>query len=138
MNENDDKLDLEGKPMFLTHDLKSVLQEVYDHYRSVCHTNDYLREENERLKSEQYRDEELTEMKKKYEKMHEDYYRGFPITKKEEEKIKQWMDTVVGKEPERMRMNSARFHYEFYPTPLGVSGVIVDSITGKRFEFQEI
>lgn len=134
----EDKLNLEDKEMWLTHDLKIVLQEVYDHYRSVKLQNEHLHKENERLKSDQYRDEELAEMKKKYEKMHEDYYRGFPITKEDEEKIAKWMDTVIGKKPERMRMNSARFHYEFYPTPLGVSGVIVDSITGKKFEFQEI
>lgn len=135
--EENKKFELDdSSPLFLVHDFKDVLQELYNHYRSVVSTNEYLGSENERLKSEAYKDEELSTMKEKYDKMRDDYYRGFPISEKEMAKIHEWQDKIIGGVD--MKINGTRFHYEFYPTPLGVSGKVVDNITGEKFEFQEI
>ena len=45
----DDELELKDGSMWTIHDLKSLLQEVYDHYRSVVKTNDYLKNEIEKV-----------------------------------------------------------------------------------------
>lgn len=135
MKDKEEKLELKEGSMWLNGTMKSVLQEVYDHYRSVVLTNDYLRKENERLKSEAYKDEELAKMKKEYDEMKEDYYRGFPISEKEEKKINEWIKTL----PEAYTgAIGGRFTYEFYPTGLGTAGTIEDGVTGQKFTFQEL
>ena len=59
----DDELELKDGSMWTIHDLKSLLQEVYDHYRSVVKTNDYLKNEIEKEKSEKYAYEVLLKMR---------------------------------------------------------------------------
>ena len=68
----DDKFELQEGSIWLVHDMKTALQQVYDNYRSVCNRNDYLRKEIEKVKSEKYADEELTKMKSEYEKQNFD------------------------------------------------------------------
>ena len=134
----DDKLELKEGSMWLVHDLESVLQEVYDHYRSVVNTNEYLRKENERLKSELYKDEELSKMKSEYEKMKSDYYRGFPISEEEDKKINEWMENQQERVPGIGGVSGGRFTYQFTPTGLGTAGTIIDGFTGDKFTFQEL
>ena len=131
----EDKLNLtDDNPVFIFKDIKEVLQELYDHYRDVESRNEYLLKENARIESEKYKDEELAKMKEKYDKMYADYYRGFPITEEQQHKINEWMN----KQKDDMGIPITRFHYEFYPTSLGVAGYVVDDITKERFQFQEI
>ena len=47
---------------------------------------EHLEEEIKKLKDENWKDNELQSMKEQYDKMREDYYRGFPISKEEKEK----------------------------------------------------
>ena len=68
--------------------------------------------------------------------MEHEYYQGFPITDEEMKKIHEWEDKIVG--DVEMKINGTRFYYEFHPTPLGVSGKVIDSITKEKFEFQTI
>lgn len=131
------KLKLRDGSPWIMQKVENVFQELYDHYRVITRRNEYLEEENERIKSEKYKDEELNKMKTEYERMKDDYYRGFPISEEEKKKIGEWMDKVIGDEPD-MKMNCARFHYEFYPTPIGVVGTVVDSFTKQKFEFQSL
>ncbi len=133
-----DKLELKEGSMWLIHDLKSVLQEVYDHYRSVVNTNEYLRNENERLKDEAYKNEELSKMKKKYDQMSKDYYRGFPISEEEDKKINEWIEKQMEKVPGIGGASGGRFTYQFTPTGLGTAGTVIDGFTGDKFTFQEL
>ena len=134
-----DKLNLNDKSsMFLEKDIKLVLQDLYDQFRSVKMDNEYLREENKRLKDEQYKDNELQKMKEEYDRMKEDYYRGFPISEEEEKRIQEWKDSLPKYDNMKIGAIGGRYHYEFHPTSIGVSAVIVDTITGERFEFQEL
>ena len=130
-----DKLELKDDSIWLLKDIKSVLQDVYDHYRDVKNYNEYLQKENQRLKSETYKDEELSTMKSKYDNMMKAYYRGFPISEEESEKIKKWMkehdndsykDTI-----------GCRYSYEFHPTSLGTLGIIIDTLTGDKLTFRD-
>ena len=119
-------------------DIKKTLQQVYDHYRSVCNRNDYLRKEIEKVKSEKYADEELSRLKSEYDKIKSDYYRGFPISEEEDKNIKDWIKKQQEKNPGSGGAAGGRFTYRFTPTGLGTVGTIIDGFTGDEFTFQEL
>lgn len=106
----------------------------------------YLEEENKKLKEKSYKDEELQSIKEQLDKMKKDYWRGFPISEKEEKAIEAWKEKhekeVHGLITEELRMKSqgvsgGRYSYHFVPTAIGTSGVVRCSC-GAEFEFQEI
>ena len=138
----EEKLNLKKEhSIWILDSVENDLQRLYDHYRAVVNENEYLRKENERLKSEAYKDEELSKMKVKYEKMKEGYYNGFPISTEEDEKIKKWMEELYSNDPFKdMKIGGAiggRFTYEFTPTGVGVFGKVIDTLTKKELLFQE-
>jgi hypothetical protein len=135
----DDKLELkEDRPMWLLNDIKADFQKLYDHYRWVSARIEHLEEENKRLKSDAYKDEELAKMKSEYDRMKEDYFRGFPISEEEHKKINEWIDEQMKKHPGIGGAIGGRFTYEFLPTSIGTAGTIIDSFTGDKFNFQEL
>jgi hypothetical protein len=135
----DDKLELkEDRPMWLLNDIKADFQKLYDHYRWVSARIEHLEEENKRLKSDAYKDEELAKMKSEYDRMKEDYFRGFPISEEEHKKINEWIDEQMKKHPGIGGAIGGRFTYEFLPTGIGTAGTIIDSFTGDKFNFQEL
>lgn len=137
MSMETDKLELRDDVGLWIKDVKKLFQDLYDQYRAVQIRNEVLETENIYLRSEQYKDSELAKMKSEYDKMKDDYYRGFPISEKEMERVHRWMNEMT-KEYAGSKMNTGRFYYRFYPTALGVVGVVIDSVTGKEFTFQEI
>ena len=134
----DEKLELKDGNIWIMDDIKKTLQQVYDHYRSVCNRNDYLKKEIEKVKSEKYADEELSRLKSEYDRMKSDYYRGFPISEEEDKNIKEWIKNQQKKNPGIGGAAGGRFTYKFIPTGLGTSGTIIDSFTGDEFTFQEL
>ena len=134
----DEKLELKDGNIWIMEDIKKTLQQVYDHYRSVCNRNDYLKKEIEKVKSEKYADEELSRLKSEYDRMKSDYYRGFPISEEEDKNIKEWIKSQQEKNPGIGGAAGGRFTYKFIPTGLGISGTIIDSFTGDEFTFQEL
>ena len=135
MGQKEENVEIKDRAMWLTTDLKQLLQEVYDHYRSVAIQNECLREENERLKSEAYKDEELAKMKKEYVRIITEHNRGFPISKEEGEKIQEWMEKL----PEaNTGAIGGRFSYEFVCTSIGYIGTVKDGVTGEKFTFREL
>ena len=134
----DEKLELKDGNILIMEDIKKTLQQVYDHYRSVCNRNDYLKKEIEKVKSEKYADEELSRLKSEYDRMKSDYYRGFPISEEEDKNIKEWIKNQQKKNPGIGGAAGGRFTYKFTPTGLGTSGTIIDSFTGDEFTFQKL
>ena len=134
----DEKLELKDGNILIMEDIKKTLQQVYDHYRSVCNRNDYLRKEIEKVKSEKYADEELSRLKSEYDRMKSDYYRGFPISEEEDKNIKEWIKNQQEKNPGIGGAAGGRFTYKFTPTGLGTVGTIIDGFTGDEFTFQEL
>ena len=134
----DEKLELKDGNILIMEDIKKTLQQVYDHYRSVCNRNDYLKKEIEKVKSEKYADEELSRLESEYDRMKSDYYRGFPISEEEDKNIKEWIKNQQKKNPGIGGAAGGRFTYKFTPTGLGTSGTIIDSFTGDEFTFQEL
>lgn len=110
------------------------------HYTSIS-------AENERLKSEWYKDEELQCMKKHmeetelhYQKLMEDYGRGFCITEKEEQAIDDWKKKHIRKKHNGNRYAGAiggNWVYQFIPTSIGTLGEIKCSC-GESFYFCEL
>lgn len=103
--------------------------------------------ENERLKSEWYKDEELQWYKKQmeetelhYQKLMEDYGRGFRITKEEQEKIDMWKKAHIKKKHNGNKYVGAiggNWLYKFMPTGIGTLGEI-KCICGESFCFCDI
>ena len=134
----DEKLELKDGNIWIMEDIKKTLQQVYDHYRSVCNRNDYLKKEIEKVKSEKYADEELSRLKSEYDKIKSDYYRGFPISEEEDKNIKEWIKNQQEKNPGIGGAAGGRFTYKFIPTGLGTVGTIIDGFTGDEFTFQKL
>ena len=128
----------DDRQLIFLHSIKEDLQNVYDHFRSLEYRNEYLKEEIERLKSEQYKDEELSKMKENYDRMKNDYYRGFPISEEEDKKINEWIDGQMKKNPSSAGAIGGRFRYEFVPTSLVTIGVVKDIFTDEEFKFQDL
>ena len=134
-----EKLELRDDcPVSINQKIEKVFQELYDHYRVVVNSNEYLRKENERLKSEGYKDEEMSKMKNRYDEMCADYYRGFPISEEEDERIGKWELEMEKKHPGHGGAIGGRFHFEFRPTSIGTIGVVVDDFTNEKLEFQSL
>lgn len=118
---------------------------VQARYKDNENKIEYLEKENRRLKDENYKDKQLSDMQQRLDKMQNDYWRGFPISEQEEKSIEDWKrkhDKEVHRYTSEMRMKAegccgGRYKYIFVPTSLGVSGKIVCHC-GSEFEFQEI
>ena len=104
---------------------------------------EHLEEEIKKLKDENWKDNELQSMKEQYDKMREDYYRGFPISKEEKEKINAWINKHEKEKHPRPEKSFPRggaiggcYSYHFVPTSIGVFGSIKCNC-GEKFTFQE-
>ena len=98
-------------------------------YKSVVNT---LREKVNYLESENYKDEELQKMKAQLEKIQEDYWNGFPITKKEYDDINEWKKnhdaTEHGNKDSYHGAIGGGYIYEFVPTSIGSFGTCYCSV----------
>ena len=107
-------------------------------------TIEVLRDEIKRLKDKNWKDEELQAMKKNFDKMQKDYWRGFPITEEEDKKIKEWINKHEEEKHPRTKMDymprggaiGGCYSYHFVPTSIGTFGTI-KCTCGEKFEFQE-
>ena len=101
-----------------------------------------LKTENEQLKSEHYKDEELQRLKKENEKLRRANLRGFPISEEENKKIAEWISEHEAKKhrlpPGTIRGGAigGTYTYEFIPTSIGTFGTI-KCYCGEKFEFTE-
>lgn len=91
-----------------------------------------LMEENKRLKSDAYKDEELSKMRSELDKIRKEYYNGFPISDEEKKKIDEWKKSRMFKQFSKI----GGFTYKFSPTPIGTSGIITDG--KEEFTFREL
>lgn len=101
----------------------------------------YLEEENEKLKSDVYKDEEMTEMREDMERYKTDYLRGFPISEYEQKAIDAWKkkhedEKHSGYGKIRGGAIGESYTYHFTPTYIGTFGTIRCSC-GEEFDFQE-
>lgn len=99
-----------------------------------------LQTENERLKSERYKDEELVSMKKELDKAHTALLKGFPIYDSEETALRQWFADHIKDVPKEKQNRKAPAHrittYTFEPTEIGVFKSIICSC-GKTYCYNQ-
>ena len=88
-----------------THCVEEVEKAAEDFARSVKHCyeiqkniNERLRKENQKLKDEHYKDEELQMWKQKYENVQKELYNGFGITDEEMEMLADYVEFDVRNE----------------------------------------
>ena len=72
---------------YQTNECVENLQVVIEKLRGKDKQIEYLQKENNRLKDEHYKDEELKRLQEKIENLQGDCMRGFPINKDKQEKI---------------------------------------------------
>ena len=113
---------------------KTFCEEVTEKYNRQEKRVEAINKELTDLRSENWKDETLQDMKTQLEEMRSDYYRGFPISKSEYDAIQKWKDNHYNTQHnaktnlQRLEMGGAiggTFHYEFVPTSIGTSGSCV-------------
>ena len=126
-----------------TEDLCKIITTKIDGlYKNI----EYLEAENKQLKDEAYSSSEMKTMKEELEQMEKDYYRGFPISEEENDKIQNWIHKHDEEKhhaknlEDRLRLegvSGGRFTYRFVPTTLGTIGYLRCSC-GDEFCFKTI
>lgn len=106
----------------------------------------FLKEENKRLKDEHYKDSEMQSMESELKEAKDNLCRGFPISKEEKEKIREWQlkhdAEKHGLKTLEQRLEAGgciggRLTYHFIPTSIGVVGE-VECSCGEKFTFQDL
>ena len=92
-----------------------------------------LRVENDKLKTGIWREEEMSRLKSKYDKMEKEYHRGFPISEQEQEVISQF----IAEHRADYGAICGGFTYRFVPTSIGVASSIV-ALNGDELVFREL
>lgn len=108
-----------------------------DHYKQ--NWEDAL-EQARKLREEYDKDEEVTQLKKHIESLEEEIRIGFPITKEENEKIREWQQKHTKEKHGGNSYSGAiggDYTYKFIPTSIGTIGTVKCSC-GEEFCFQEI
>ena len=129
------------------HPIEDCMKSILARFETNEDTIERLKEENEKLKDEVWKDEELQNMQEQLDKMKPDYNRGFDITEKEDIAIKEWKKkheedvhslTTPMARAQAQGVFGGRYVYYFYPTAIVCSGVVRCDACGEEFEFCEI
>lgn len=94
---------------YFTDSVSDLCQGIIDKVDTYEKRIKYLEEENKKLKDEHYKDSEMQRMEAELKKAKEDLYRGFPISEKEQEKIREWELTPAAKNLKRPRYAPANW-----------------------------
>lgn len=131
---------------YFTNSIPELCQGIIDKADTYEKRIKYLEEENKKLKDEHYKDSEMQKMEAELKKAKEDLYRGFPISEKEQEKIREWElkhdAEKHGLKTLEQRLGAGgciggRLTYHFIPTSIGDIGE-VECSCGEKFTFQDI
>ena len=118
----------------LEYQSQNIVNDLLKRLRQLELSVENLKKENAELKSEHYKDEQLSNMKDKLNKMEKEYYRGFPISKEEEIQINKFKDKY------RHKYHGAiggAFTYKFTPTSIGVVGEVF-APNGESLVFKDL
>lgn len=122
--------------------LDKICTMLKEKFNRLNKQNKNLKEQLKKINNEKWKDKELLQMKKEMMEARKDYWRGFPISKEEEESINKWID-----EHEEEKHPNSRFPrggaiggsyvYSFTPTSIGTVGEI-QCVCGEKFCFQNL
>ena len=117
------------------HRAEEAITEITDIIHGLMKQNDALKQENEQLKSEHYKDEEIARLKEQIKLQQEAMTYGFPITKERYEKI---MELCKKHEWEKHgRKGNGYFNYCFAETEIGTFGWAKCCDCGEEIKFLE-
>lgn len=116
---------------YQTNECVENLQVVIDRLRGKDKQINHLQKENNRLKDEYYKDEELKRLQEKIENLQGDCMRGFPISKDKQEKI----DMI--REEHKKKCPYCGFNYLFVPTAIVTFGYVKCDVCGEEIKFAE-
>lgn len=111
--------------------LDELLEMIKNKYEHLELHKKRVEEENEQHRNETYEKDYVSKLREENKQLKEDYYRGFPISKEEKEAIDKWLNEHY------KTCGRIGYSYHFYPTELGIAGIVQCSC-GAKFEFQEI
>ncbi len=118
----------------LEYQSQNIVNNLIKRLRQLELSVENLKKENVELKSEHYKDKQLSDMKDKLDRMKKDYYRGFPINKEEEVKINKFQDKYRNKYYGAI---GGAFTYKFTPTSIGVVGEVF-APNGESLVFKDL
>lgn len=107
------------------------LQSAIDGLRAKDKQISQLQEENNRLKDEHYKDEELKKLQEKIKELQGDCVRGFPISKDEQEVINKL------REEHKKKCPHCSFKYIFESYPIVEFGYLKCDVCGEEITFAE-
>ena len=114
---------------------EEAITEITDIIHGLMKQNDALKQENEQLKSEHYKDEEIARLKEQIQLQQEAMTYGFPITKERYEKI---VELCKKHEWEKHgRKGNGYFNYCFAETEIGTFGWAKCCDCGEEIKFLE-
>ena len=116
---------------------RNSLDNLYGRLSSCNDTIKKLRNENDSLKSEQYKDLELIELKKENEKLKAEMKSDFIITNTERKRLNDWINKhEFEKKHSSGGAIGGRYVYEFNPTSIGTFQTI-KCTCGASFQFND-
>lgn len=117
--------------------IKERLDEIAEEFERKEAAIEWLRKENDELRNEKYKDEELARLKRRLEDVEYELYRGFPISEEEEREIKLWKERHELIHRGGHGAVGGKYTYTFVPTSIGTVGEI-KCTCGESFCFSEI
>ena len=117
--------------------MRELFNEIAEEFERKEVAIERLRKENEELRDEKYKDEELARLKRRLEDVEYELYRGFPISEEEETKIKKWKEIHEIKHKGGHGAIGGKYTYMFVPTGVGTIGEI-KCTCGESFCFSDI
>ena len=122
-------------------ELDSCVKRVSDRFATLEETINNLKAENEKLKLEHYKDDELKRLSEELKQARDDLSRGFEISKEEFDAIHAWKvaheNEKHGGYPCYSGAIGGQYDYIFTPTSIGDVGEI-RCTCGETFRFRDL
>ena len=127
-------MDMESGESLQVRDIDTVLKNLKYLYEDQQRSLERAKQKNKELEDEHWKDNALQEMKAALDESRDNLYRGFGISKEEQDAIHTWEDkhyTESHNAPDlhsRLKMGGAiggSYEYEFCPTSIGTVGKVV-------------
>lgn len=121
--------------VMVSHRAEEAIDEITDILQRLQKRNGALEQENEQLKSEHYKDEEIARLNDRIKQLEEESLYGYPITKERRNKI---MEIQTKHEREKHdRKGIGYFNYCFEDTSIGTFGWAECCDCGEKIMFLE-